>query len=160
MTVGSYAYPIWFVEGLAEYVGLSYDGNGQVRFSGNKNVLGKYVLGYGEKGEGGRALGKEPQVGMTLQEFMTRREAFLGADSAQVGYGLSALLVYYFFHLDGKRDGARIKKYIEIIQNGGSIEQANAALLDGRSWDRLERDVSRRLKSVFKIRPQFTSFDS
>ncbi|MBE6400458.1 MAG: hypothetical protein E7037_00260 [Verrucomicrobia bacterium] len=157
MSIGSYTYPTWFVEGLAEYVGLSYDGNGQVRFSGNKTPISKFVAGYGEKGGGGRAIGKQPQVGMSLQEFLNYKGLFVGSDSVQIGYGVSALLVYYFFHLDGKRDAARIKKYLAVLQNGGSFEQANEELLGGRTWAQLEKDICRRLKSVMKVEPKFAS---
>lgn len=156
MTLGSYAYPMWFIEGIAEYVGLSYDVNGRVNFGGNKRTIGEFVAGFGRKGGGGRAVGREPKVGMTLQDFLKWKKNFLNAPVApQVGYGLSALLVYYFFHLDGKRDGARVKKYLEIIQNGGTLDQANEALLDGRTWRRLEKDICRRLNTAMKVEPQF-----
>lgn len=157
MTIGTYPYPIWFVEGLAEYVGLSYDGNGQVRFSGNKTPISKFVAGFGEKGGGGRAIGKQPQIAMSLEAFLSNEEAFLGKDSVQIGYGVSALLVYYFFHLDGKRDAARIKKYLAVLQNGGTLEQAHEELLGGRTWEQLEKDICRRLKSVMKVEPRFAS---
>lgn len=159
MTIGGNAYPTWFSEGLAEYVGLSYDGKGQVRFSGNKNVIGKFVTAYGEKGDGGRGIGKQPNVGVSLKEFMANTSGFIGADNdgraVQIGYGVSALLVYYFFHLDGKRDAARIKKFIAVIQNGGTLESANEALLDGRSWAQLEKEICRRIKGAFKIDLKF-----
>lgn len=155
MTVGDYTLPTWFAEGIAEYVGISYGGNGVVRFGGNKNVISKYVAGYGEKGAGGRGIGKEPKVSMSLEEFLNYREGFIGQNDVQVGYGMSALLVYYFFHIDGKRDAARVKKYLKIIQNGGSLKQANEALLDGRTWEQLEKEISRRLKSVMKVEPKF-----
>lgn len=156
MTLGNQTFPIWFVEGIAEYVGLSYDGNGTTRFTGNKSVISKYVAGYGEKGNGGRAIGKTPRIGTSLEQFMLKTDAFIGSRDVQIGYGFSALLVYYFFHLDGKRDAARIKKFIDIIQKGGSFSQANEALLDGRSWEQLEKEVKRRLKSVMKVDPQFS----
>lgn len=164
MTIGGNAYPTWFCEGLAEYVGLSYDGNGQVRFGGNKNVIGKFVAGYGEKGDGGRGIGGRPEVGMSLENFMNHRGSFIGdgfggagtgADATQIGYGVSALLVYYFFHLDGKRDAARVKKFIAEIQSGGNAESATAALLDGRSWEQLEKEIRRKLKVAFKVEPRF-----
>lgn len=157
LTIGAYHYPIWFTEGIAEYVGLSYDGNGQVRFSGNKTPISKFVSGYGEKGTGGRAIGKQPNVGMSLKDFLSKYDGFLGDENTSVGYGISALLVYYFFHLDGKRDAARVKKYLAILQKGGTLEQAHEELLDGRTWDQLEKEICRRLKSVMKIEPRFAS---
>ena len=155
MSVGRNKYPIWFVEGLAEYVGLSYDGNGQVRFSGNKTPISKFVSGYGEKGGGGRAIGKQPRVGVSLKEFLSGHKNFIGGENVQIGYGVSALLVYYFFHIDGKRDAARIKKYLNVLQNGGTLAQAHEELLGGRTWAQLEKDICRRLKSVMKVEPKF-----
>lgn len=157
MTIGSNRYPIWFAEGIAEYVGLSYDGNGQVRFSGNKTPISKFVSGFGEKGAGGRAIGKQPKVGVSLQEFLSNDDNFIGNSDVSVGYGVSALLVYYFFHLDGKRDAARIKKYLAVLQKGGSLEQAHEELLDGRTWAQLEKEICRRLKSVMKVEPRFAN---
>ena len=146
--------PKWLSEGLAEYVSLSYDGNGRFRFLGNKNAISKFVSDYGEKHDGGRAIGKKPYVDATLRQFLCDG-GFPGTQSSQVNYGVSALLVYYFFHLDGKRDAARIKKYIAAIHRGVSKEEAAAFLLDGRDWAQLENDICRRLKSVMKVEPQF-----
>ena len=147
--------PKWLAEGLAEYVGLSYEGNGQTRFSGNRNTISKFVSDYGENRAGGRAIGKKPQVDATLQQFLTGAKTFPGTQSDQVNYGVSALLVYYFFHLDGKRDAARIKKYIAALHRGISPQEASACLLDGRDWAQLEKEICRRLKSTMKIEPQF-----
>lgn len=156
MTIGANAYPIWFSEGIAEYVGAAYDGNGKCNFSKNKTSLAQFVAGYGTKKEaGGRGLGKQPRVGPLRAFFEQTQNAFLSPSRVQINYGFSALLVYYFLHVDGKRDAARIKKYISILQNGGSEAEANAALLDGRTWEQLEKDVRKGMKSAFKIEPQF-----
>lgn len=156
MTIGANDYPMWFSEGIAEYVGTAYDGNGRCNFGRNKTELAQYVAAYGgKKGGGGRGIGKQPQIG-PLRAFLEQpRERFMAPDRVQISYGFSALLVYYFFHVDGKRDAARIKKFISILQNGGSAEQANEALLDGRTWTQLEKDVRRGMKSAFKVEPQF-----
>lgn len=157
MTVPGSNFPTWFAEGLAEYVGLSYDGNGQVRFSGNKTVIAKFVGAYGEKGTGGRGIGKNPKVGTSLRSFLSAKKSFLGDDNknTQIGYGVSALLVYYFFHLDGKRDAARAKRYIAALQKGAAPAAAAEELLGGRTWSQLEKDICRRLKSALKIEPEF-----
>lgn len=156
MTVPGANFPLWLAEGLAEYVGLSYDGNGQTRFSGNKAAISKYVSSYGEKGTGGRAIGSKPQISATFRQFLTA-EKFAGTQSSQVNYGVSLLLVYYFFHLDGKRDGARIKKYIDALHKGVAPAQAAELLLDGRTWPQLEKEVCRRLKGAMKVEPQFAA---
>lgn len=156
MTIGANSYPIWFSEGIAEYVGLAYDGNGRCNFGRNKTEMAQYVSAYGGKKErGGRGIGKQPQIG-SLRGFLEQpRERFMAADRIQLSYGFSALLVYYFFHIDGKRDAARIKKFLAILQNGGTTAQAYEALLDGRTWEQLEKEVRRGMKSAFKVEPQF-----
>lgn len=155
MTIGENSYPIWFVEGLAEYVCNTPYSNGRFNFAKNKTSISKFVGAYGEDRRG-RALGSKPAIGMSLEQFMTQSQAeFLQKERTQISYGFSALLIYYFFHLDGKRDAARIKKFITILQNGGSREKANEALLDGRTWASLEKEVARRMKSAFKIEPRF-----
>lgn len=156
MTIGANNYPIWFTEGVAEYVGLSYDVNGRCNFGRNKADFAAFVVAHGKKNSGGRGIGKQPKVG-PLRAFLEQpRSTFMNPDRVQISYGFSALLVYYFFHVDGKRDAARIKKFLEILQSGGTQAQANEALLDGRTWEQLEKDVRRGMKSAFKIDPQFS----
>lgn len=156
MTVPGANFPLWLAEGLAEYVGVSYDGNGRTNFSGNKAAISKYVSSYGEKGTGGRALGKNPKISVSLEQFLTS-EKFAGTQSDQVNYGVSLLLVYYFFHLDGKRDAARIKKYIDALHKGSAPVQAADFLRDGRTWPQLEKEICRRLKGALKVEPQFAA---
>lgn len=137
----------WFSEGCAEYVAVNY-GNGKVSFSAARANIIPYVTEYGKKGNGGRGLGKEIEVPYTLKKFMNLdyTNEFLGSNSMK-NYGLSALLVYYFFELDGKRDAARVKKYVEAIQLGKSAEESQAYLLDGRTWKELTQDVTSGLRS-------------
>lgn len=151
MTLPGCKYPSWYVEGIAEYVGVTDYNNGRFAFSGNKKEISAYVSGYGKDGKGGRALGKKLQFSVSLREFMELSyRQFL--QNPQFNYGFSTLLAYYFFHLDGKKDAARIKAFIRVIQSGKSVAEAHDVLLDGRSWAKLEKDVARGLRSLgFKI---------
>lgn len=153
MTLPGYDYPSWYLEGLAEYVGVTDYRSGRFAFSGNKKELVAYVSGYGEEGGGGRAIGKDIKFSTSLQTFMEQPyQTFLS--NPQFNYGFSTLLVYYFFHLDGKKDGARIKAFIRAIQGGQGMEAAHDALLDGRDWARLEKDVARGLRSL-RVKVEF-----
>lgn len=151
MTLPGYSYPSWFVEGIAEYVGITDYNNGRFAFTGNKKEISAYVAGYGKDGNGGRAIGKKIQFPVSLREFMELSyRQFLR--NPQFNYGFSTLLAYYFFHLDGKKDAARIKAFIRVIQSGKSVAEAHEALLDGRSWAQLEKEVARGLRSLgFKV---------
>lgn len=153
MTLPGYRYPSWYLEGIAEYVGLTDYANGRFTFTGNKKEIAAYIIGYGKDGKGGRGLGKNIKVPMSLEKFMNLpyREF---SENPQFCYGFSTALAYYFFHIDGKKDAARVKAFIRAIQDGKSHDDAHAALLDGRDWAKLEKDVVRGLRT-FGLRVEF-----
>lgn len=153
MTLPGHHYPSWYLEGIAEYVGLTDYANGRFSFSGNKKEIGAYISGYGKEGTGGRALGKNINVPMPIEDFMNLPYSEFSKNS-QFCYGFSLALAYHFFHVDGKKDAARIKAFIREIQAGKSHAAAYAALLDGRDWGDLEKDVARGLKTL-GIRVEF-----
>ena len=137
-------YPTWFSEGLAEYVGNTDYNNGKFSFSTNKKEIVAHAgTGRGKNGRNGRGLGKQIKS-PPLQKFLAQSSSeFLDGD-VQFNYGFSMLLVYYFFHLDGKRDAARIKEFLKACPDASASEK----LLDGRTWKQLERDVARGMKSL------------
>lgn len=147
MTLPGYRYPSWYLEGIAEYVGLTDYANGRFSFSGNKKEIAAYISGYGKEGTGGRALGRNIKIPMPIEDFMNLPYSEF-SKNPQFCYGFSTALAYYFFHVDGKKDAARIKAFIRAIQEGKSHDEAHAVLLDGRDWAKLEKDVSRGLKTL------------
>lgn len=151
MTLPGYHYPSWYLEGIAEYVGITDYANGRFSFSGNKKEIVAFVSAYGKEGNSGRGLGKNIRVPMSLEKFMSLPYKEF-TQNPQFAYGFSALLAYYFFHIDGKKDAARIKAFVRAIQEGKNHDAAHALLLDGREWDKLEKDVVRGLKTLgFRI---------
>lgn len=150
MTLPGYRYPSWYLEGIAEYVGLTDYANGRFTFTGNKKEIAAYIIGYGKDGKGGRGLGKNIKVPMSLEEFMNLPYQEFSRDRkfSQFCYGFSLALAYYFFHVDGKKDAARIKAFVREIQAGKSHDAAHVALLNGRDWAKLEKDVARGLKAL------------
>jgi small nuclear ribonucleoprotein (snRNP)-like protein len=132
----------WFTEGSAEYVGLSPFNAGRINFRGNKKSIIQSVTAYGAKGKkGGRALGKDINVG-SLEKFMDMSyEEFTGSN-AMKNYGVAPLLVYYFYTADGKGDAAQIKKYVKALQSGATTDEAKKQLLGDRSWSDLEKSIS------------------
>ena len=66
---------------------------------------------------------------------------------------ISALMAYYFYHMDGKGDARRIKNYMKAIQSGTSEKEAQKLLLDGRSYEELAKEIEQKWrKAGVKIR--------
>jgi hypothetical protein len=130
----------WFTEGLAEYISQSGYRSGKF----NVDALSKlkdYVTGYGEDGKGGRALGEDLNA-PDLNEFMSQDYGSFIAN-AGFSYGFSALLVYYFFHMDGEGDAANIKNFLKGLKEGKKAPEAYEPLLAGRDWDTLEEEITK-----------------
>lgn len=134
----------WFTEGLAEYIGQSGYRSGNFRVD-DLGKLKDYVTAYGEDGRGGRALGDEIRA-PGLEEFFTQDyDRFLA--NSNLNYGLAALVVYYFFHMDGDRDAARIKNFLKGLKKGKEPPECFEPLLDGRTFEELEDDITRGWRS-------------
>jgi hypothetical protein len=57
-------------------------------------------------------------------------------------YASSALLTYYFYHVDGEGDAANIIAWLRALEKGGKqSELAQTHLLRGRSYADLEKDL-------------------
>ncbi|MEX2579184.1 MAG: hypothetical protein WD342_09000 [Verrucomicrobiales bacterium] len=134
----------WFSEGLAEYIAQSGYRSGKFDVD-DLRKLKEYVTAYGEGGTGGRALGDEFSA-PNLEDFFTQSyEAFTA--NANFNYGLGALVTYYFFHMDGDKDAARIKEFLKGMKAGKEPPECFEPLLDGRSWDELEGDITQSWRS-------------
>jgi hypothetical protein len=134
----------WFSEGLAEYVAVTPYRSGGYAVRGNQKAIFDYATGYGSKDMGGRALGTTINL-PALKNFMLQSYAsFLR--NPQVNYGGGLLITNYFFHMDGDGDGKRIKDFLKALHAGKQGEEALAYLLDGRTFEELERDVIKEWK--------------
>jgi hypothetical protein len=131
---------MWMVEGFAEFVACAPYSNGRFSFVRQPRYALEYATGYGKKDQGGRALG-EDLILPKLSNLMTMSQAKFYTDANQ-NYGFGLLLVYYFILLDGEGDGARFKDCVKALQAGKPAEEARKALLGGRGYDDLEKDVA------------------
>ncbi len=184
----TYDVPIWFAEGMAEYVRLANYKRGRFNFDGvHKNIITYFV---GGPGTTSRQLGRhitapplEQLMNQSVREFQSAR-----GDDTQFNYGFSALLVYYFIHLDGKGDAAALKRWMRHLQGtkratsslsvtlpaDASPQEIAAAqerlrqqamslredyhyspLLQGRSWQELEEEFSRKVEKELGIHVRF-----
>ena len=131
----------WFIEGTAEYVGLTPYRTGRFSFSGTHGGIVAGVTAYGKENKRGRALGKEIQIPYSLEEYMNMPYDQFTGSNANMNYGIAPLIVYYFYHADGNKDGEKIKKYVKALQSGTPEKEAQKILLGNRSWKELQTDI-------------------
>lgn len=131
----------WFTEGIAEYVAVTPYRSGTYNVRNNVSAIVDYVTGYGAKDMGGRALGKTIRI-PALKSFMLQDYSHF-LSNPQTNYGLSLLLTYYFFHMDGEEDGARVKKFLQALRDGKTEAAALEVLFDGRSAEQVEQEISK-----------------
>jgi len=137
--LGGYA-GIWMIEGFAEFVACAPFSNGRFSFIKQPRYALEYATGYGKKDQGGRALGNDITM-PKLSKLMTMSQAEFYSD-ANKNYGLGLLLVYYFILLDGDGDARLFKDCIKALQADKSEEEARKVLLNGRSYEDLEKSVA------------------
>lgn len=129
----------WFSEGIAEYIAVTPYRAGSFGVRNNFRDIVEYVTGYGEDGRGGRALTTKIKL-PKLKAFMLQSyDKF--TDSPQINYGCGLLITTYFLHLDGNKDGARLKSFLKALRDGKEGEEALNVLLDGRSFDEMEKEI-------------------
>jgi hypothetical protein len=133
----------WFTEGIAEYCANTPYGNGRftVRKAMDKAI--RNATGYDDDTMEGRAIG-EQVAAPDLKTFMTMPYGEFSGENGNFNYGLGTLLTVYFIHLDGEGDAARLKSFLKALRAGDANPLDR--LLDGRSWDELESDVSKAIK--------------
>ena len=130
----------WFTEGLAEYIGATSYRSGRFGIKTNFRDIREYVTEYDYDKRVGRALGDQIQV-MDLEAFMKQPyRRFAGSDGNK-NYGVGALLVYYFFHFDDNGSRKNITNFLKALREKKSDDEVFAALLGGRSFDQLEKDI-------------------
>ena len=134
----------WFTEGLAEYIAQSGYRSGNFDVNDLKK-LKAYVTDYGEDGRGGRHLGEKIHCRDLKQFFEQDYASFL--ENGNFNYGMAPLIIYYFFHMDGNKDAARIKGFLKALKEKKTASEAYARLLDGRTFDQLEADITQAWRS-------------
>lgn len=131
----------WFSEGIAEYIAVTPYRAGSFGVRNNLRDIIQYATGYGEDGRGGRALGTKIRL-PKLKAFMLQSyDKFTG--NPQINYGSGLLITTYFLHMDGNKDGARLKAFLKALRDGKEGEDALSVLLDGRTFDEMEKEITK-----------------
>ena len=143
----------WFSEGLAEYIAVTDYRSGKFIVNGNRKDIVDYVTGVSKKDNRGRLLGNEISA-PDLKEFMLMSYSDF-TSNGNFNYGFSALITYYFLHMDGEGKRKNLNNFLRALNDGKSGEEAISELLAGRSFDELEKEItkawrSRRVKIMFK----------
>jgi hypothetical protein len=134
----------WFTEGLAEYIANSGYRSGKFDINDLQKLIAR-VTAYGENGQGGRALGETIRAPDLQAFFVQSYESFLS--DPQKSYGLAALYVYYFFHMDGEKDAANVKAFLKALKADKKPPELFEPLLAGRTWDEMEADITQGWRS-------------
>ncbi|MEM9017295.1 MAG: SHD1 domain-containing protein [Verrucomicrobiota bacterium] len=134
----------WFTEGMAEYIAQSGYRSGKFDVN-DLRKLKDYVPAYGEDGRRGRALGEDITAPDLKEFFIQSYDSFTA--NANFNYGFGALVVYYFFHMDGEKDAANIKNFLKGLKAGKEGDEMFEPLLAGRTWEELEEDITRGWRS-------------
>jgi len=135
----------WFSEGLAEYVATTPYRSGKFMVKTNLSAIKDYAIEYGKDGRGGRALGKKISA-PDLKGYMLQPYSSF-TSNANFNYGLGLLITYYYFHWDGEGDRANINAFLKALKEGKRGEEALNVLLNGRSWDEMEKAISKSWRS-------------
>lgn len=135
----------WFFEGVAEYVANTPYRNGTFQVKASPGAQISRVVAYGKDDMEGRALG-ESFTAPHLEKFMSMDYKSFTGENGNFNYGFGLLLTTYFFHLDGDGDAKRMKAYLQGLATGKQGKASLEPLLDGRSWEKLEKDVAAALK--------------
>ncbi|MES2705324.1 MAG: hypothetical protein V4726_01860 [Verrucomicrobiota bacterium] len=142
---------IWYAEGSAEYVGCTPYTGGRFKVSTNRTAILEFLTTTGKNNDG-RNLGKDIQM-IDMESFMAMsQDKFM--TNGNTNYGLGCMLAYYFYHLDGNGDAARVKAYLKELLAGVKEEKAREKLLDGRTYVQMGEDFAKGMRK-YSIRIKF-----
>lgn len=145
--------PIWCNEGWAEYVGyVPYVGE-DLDFTRCYAVILNKAKTQSTHG----AL----NFPFTLEEFFTmgQEEMYTYMGQGKDTYTLSAMIITYYVHLDGKKGVAALKKYMQALVDGESQEEATKHLIEHhKNAEKLQKDFIKAWKSK-KVPVSFKDVD-
>ncbi len=130
----------WFIEGVAEYVAtVPYAQNRLLTDRHLKSIVAM-VSADGWNQREGYNLGQRVNL-IRLQDFLVPDYATF--QTREHAYPYALILFTYFARLDGQRDGAGLAKYVSALQDGVLESDARKHLLNGRSYEELEKDIAK-----------------
>ena len=130
----------WFSEGLAEYCSVTNYRSGNYAVRNNKTTIKEYAIGCEKFGRGIGNKTKAPN----LKNFLLQPYSSFTAGGGY-NYRLCTLITYYFFHMEPDR--RNITSFLKALKQGKTGEDALAALLNGRTFDEIEKSIHKAWKA-------------
>ena len=130
----------WFIEGSAEFVACVPFFRNRLLLSHHPRAVIDCITASGWESLGGYRLGHAIELA-PLESFMAANA--LEFKQFKNAYPYSLMVFYFFAHLDGRKDGARLKRYAEMLLEGRPEPEARSVLLAGRSEAQLQADFAR-----------------
>lgn len=128
--------PVWLTEGFAVYMeNIPYDRN---VFRFDRFKVDEAV------GRSRRLLDAKTMMTMTSEQWLDALGK--GYAASNINYSSAWVYTLYFLHLDGEGNGQRIFDYLRAIEARTPHSEAEAILLDGRSYSELEEAIERAYK--------------
>ncbi|MBK1881886.1 hypothetical protein JIN85_05640 [Luteolibacter pohnpeiensis] len=150
--------PTWAVEGFAEYIASApYQRSGRFDFDHRLKVAAQYSNG--KNGASGGVfklpMRLEKFLGASRSEFYKDENGGLGK-GAGINYAMSVLLMTYFWHADKGKDqfpsvGGPVRAWLQAIKNGKSEREARPLLLDGRTYEEVEKSFVEAYRGDIKL---------
>ena len=134
----------WFSEGLSDYVAVTPYRSGKYFVRTNLSAIKEYATGFGKDRRGGRGLGEEINA-PDLKEYMLQPYSSFTGNNGNFNYGFALLVTYYYFHME--EDTSNINAFLKALKEGKRGEKALEVLLNGRSWDEMEAQITKAWKS-------------
>jgi hypothetical protein len=101
--------PTWVIEGTAEYTEMLPFNGGKFRVSGSESGLKEYLTGFSQRGLAPSLPDLASFIRMSRDEWQSKA----ASGKMPVLYQQSAVLVYFFNHLDGDGKGLSFMKYMD-----------------------------------------------
>lgn len=137
--------PTWYVEGSAEYVAAAKYKQGKLSFARMGDNVVDYVKSRG-------VTSKEWAMWHVYHLMQLQAETLASALTtdqtvATRTYASTAILTFYFYHLDGDGDGQNFINYLKDISSG-TLERlaAQRHLIRGRSYSDIEKELAQKMR--------------
>jgi len=80
-----------------------------------------------------------------LKEYMLQPYSSFTGNNGNFNYGFALLVTYYYFHME--EDTSNINAFLKALKEGKRGEKALEVLLNGRSWDEMEAQITKAWRS-------------
>ncbi len=138
-------WPVWFIEGIAEYVEAARYNKGRYTLNNMAGYVEDSIMAYPVDGSSFPMVPLESLMTMTSAEWSSA----LTGGGATYNYRSANVLMFYFLHLDGEGDGSGVASFLHALNQGTDSRQAMADhLVRGRDFAALSEEVDEKLRQA------------